>query len=490
MAVRKNLSRMGVAHFISFALSLGSVIVVSRLLTPTEIGIYSVSVAVLGVAHIFRDFGVAQYLIQAEEVGRQQFRAAFSVTLYSSWLLALILFIAREPLSLLYGHPGVAEVLGILCVNFLILPFGTPLLALMQRDLQFQYLATNMWLTNLVQTLVTIGCAYAGQSYLSMAWGALVAHVFKVVWLNCVRPGEIFMWPTVRGIGEAVKFGSLTSLASIIRELGSGAPDLILGRTLGFVDVAVFSRANGLKKMLIARVVALVRTVYFPTFASEIRQGADGAELYSLSMSYLVAIMAPVLAVMAVLAEPLILFLFGYQWERSVPLASLICVYAMLLTPYTFYSLSLIAAGEVKRNLAVESAIQGVQMLVLLSSIWLSLEDVVMLFGVATLAEILCVQRALYRTFGLSFSGHIRAVFPSLMLVPCACFGPALTVFYAIDNGLSDYHFSILAVSGVLAGAGWLVGVFVLQHPMKKEVRSLTGVLYRTGLSLFRQKVK
>jgi O-antigen/teichoic acid export membrane protein len=490
MAVRKNLSRMGMAHFISFALSFASVIVVSRVLTPAEIGIYSVSVAVLGVAHTFRDFGVAEYLVQAEAVGRQEFRAAFSVTLYSSWLLALVLFIAREPLALLYNHPGVAEVLGILCVNFIILPFGTPLLALMHRELQFHYLATNMWLTNLVQTLVTIGCAYGGQSYLSMAWGALVAHVFKVVWLNYVRPGEIFMWPTVRGLGEAVKFGSLTGLASIIREVGNGAPDLILGRTLGFVEVAFFSRANGLKKMLIARVVALVRTVYFPTFASEIRQGADGAELYSLSMSYLVAIMAPVLAVMAVLAEPLILFLFGSQWERSAPLASLICIYAMLVTPYTFYSLSLIAVGEVKRNIAVESAIQGVQILVLLSSIWLSLEDVVMLFGVVALTQIFCVQRALYRTFGLSFSGHLRAVFPSLILVPFSCFGPALTVFYAADKGLSGYHFLVLAVSGVLAGAGWLAGVFVLQHSMKKEVLNLASVFYRTCCSLFHRKDK
>ncbi|MFC6669018.1 oligosaccharide flippase family protein [Marinobacterium aestuariivivens] len=490
MAVRKNLSQMGIAHLISFLLSFGSVVVVSRLLTPLEIGVYSVSVAVLGMAHIFRDFGVGQYLVQAREVGRKEFRAAFSVTLYSSWLLAFVLFMAREPLARLYDHPGVAEVLSILCINFLILPFGTPLLALMQRELQFHYLATNLWLTNLVQTVVTIGCAFAGQSYLSMAWGALVAHVVKVVWLNCVRPGEIIMWPTVRGIGEAFRFGSLASLASIIRELGSGAPDLILGRTLGFVEVAFLSRANGLKKMLIARVIALVRSVYFPTFASELRSGVNGAELFSRSMCYLVAIMAPILAVMAVLAEPLILFLFGSQWERSAPLASLICVYAMVLTPYTFYSLSLIAAGEVKRNLAVESVIQAVQVLVLLSSIWLSLEDVVRLFGLVTMAQILCVQRALYRTFGLRFVDHMRTVFPSLMLVPCSCLGPALAVFYAMSNGLSGYHFPILAVSGLLAGVGWLTGVFVLRHPMKMEVLTLIGTLNRICFSRFRQNAK
>lgn len=477
MAVRKNLSLMGSAHLVSFVLNFLSVIAVSRLLTPQEIGIYSVSVAVLGMAHIFRDFGVGQYLVQTKEVGREQFRAAFSVTLYTSWFLALVLFFVREPLAALYEHEGVSDVLGILCVNFLILPLGTPLLSLMQRELKFKLLAVNMLLSTLVQTSVTIACAFAGQGYLSMAWGALAAHVVKVLWLNIIRPGEIFMWPTLRGLGDTVRFGSLASLASIIKEAGNGAPDLILGKTLGFVEVAFFSRANGLKKMLIARVVGLVRGVYFPTFASELRKGGDGAAMYSHCMSYMVAITGPVLAVLAIVSEPLILFLFGEQWQRAGLLGTLVCFYAMVITPYSLYSLSLIAAGAVTRNLWVESIIQCVQVLALLSSFWLPLEQVVALFGLVALAHIVCAQYAMNRTFGLGSLAHIRAIAPSMILIPFSAIGPLLIMLGAHWWGLSQWHFIILGTSGITALIGWCLGVYLTEHAMMAEVNNLTTLL-------------
>ncbi|MEH6648949.1 MAG: oligosaccharide flippase family protein [Motiliproteus sp.] len=479
MSIRRNLGKMGGASFVAFALNLSAVVIVSRILTPEEVGIYSVSVAVLGMAHIFRDFGVAQYLVQIKEVGTKEFREAFSVTLYSSWLLAGIVFAVREPFSIFYGHPGIAEILTILSANFLIMPFGTPLLALMNRELQFHFLATNLWLSTLVQTVVTVVCAYAGQSYLSMAWGALAALVFKVLWLNYVRPGEIFMWPTFKGLGNVLKFGSLTSLASIIKEFGTGAPDLILGRTLGFVDVAFFSRANGLKKMITARVVALIRSVYFPTFSSELRKGGDGAALYSHSMKYIVGVMAPLFAVMAIVSEPIILFLFGEQWGRAAPIATLICTYAMFVTPYTFYNLSLIAAGELKTNLWVESSIQGAQILVLICSIWLSLEHVVMLFGVVTLVQVVCVQHALNLTFNLGFIRHFKIILPSIFLIPFSSLGPIVIVLYSEEIIYSNNSFIILVMAGLLAVVGWLIGVFVTHHPIKREIEGVSAIVRR-----------
>ena len=92
MAIRRSLGFSALTQLINFLLSFGSVIIVSRLLTPEEIGIFSVSVSLLGFAHILRDFGVGNYLIQVKEVTRANMRAAFSVMLYSSWLIAALLF--------------------------------------------------------------------------------------------------------------------------------------------------------------------------------------------------------------------------------------------------------------------------------------------------------------------------------------------------------------------------------------------------------------
>ncbi|MCP5158255.1 MAG: oligosaccharide flippase family protein [Gammaproteobacteria bacterium] len=479
MAIRRALGISGLAQLVAFILNFISVIIVSRLLTPEEIGVFSVAVAVLGLAHIFREFGVGQYLIQASRIDQSQFRAAFSVTLFSSWIIAVTLFLLRTPLARFYGYEGVAEVLALLALNFLILPFGTPLLSLLRRELEFNKLALVLIFSAFVQTSVTIGSALAGESYLSMAWGSIASHIGKVLLLNFIRPGKTFILPTFTGLGEIARFGSISSLTSIIRELGGSAPDLILGRTLGFVDVAYFSRAVGLRKMLIEQLINLVRGVHFPTFASNLRKGKDAAQLYCQAMNYMVAITAPLLAVLALLADPLIIFLFGSQWERSVPIAILICIFSILISPYSLYGLSLIAAGKIRLSLQAEIAIQSAKIFILLSSIWFNLEHVVLFLGLAFLVEAIASQYALQKAFGLSFKTLLNGIKTALLLIPFTITGPGIIVLSSHVFQFTEFRFAILASGGALAALGWLIGVFLVNHAMKIEIVNIYNKIYK-----------
>jgi O-antigen/teichoic acid export membrane protein len=294
----------------------------------------------------------------------------------------------------------------------------------------------------------------------------------NILWLNYICPGRVFFVPTLLGISKVFKFGSLTSLTSIISEFGSGAPDLILGRTLGFVEVAFFSRAYGLKKMLVTTLFRIVRTVYFPTFAKEIRDGKKTADLYSESMVYIVAVMGPMLAFMGVVSEPLIIFLFGEQWGRSAPLASLICFYAVLSTPFSLYNVSLVASGKVVTNFVLEFTVQFVQIAVLLSSLWFDLELVVSLFILVSLAQVVGAYVALRREFSLSLLLHMKRIFSSIILIPISIAGP---VFVIYSKSLFDAQIYILVCAGLLWILGWLLGVFLLKHPMANEVQKIVS---------------
>jgi len=418
-------------------------------------------------------------LVQAIEVGRPQFRAAFTVAMCSSWLIAMVLYLIRTPMAAFYGHKGIAEILALLALNFVIMPFGTPLLSMMRRDLQFERLAWSSLFSSVIQTAVTVLAAWFGESYRSMAWGSIAAHAATMVLLNFMRPGETFVLPTTRGLREVLKFGSIASVASIVSRLGGSAPDLILGRTLGFAEVAVFSRGVGLQRMLVDRITEMVRSIYFPTFASNVRAGGNAALLYATSASYLVAVTAPVLAVLALLSEPLILFVFGTQWERSVPIASVICASALLTTSYSLYGFSLTATGRIDVFMLSELVIQVARATILMSSIWLPLEPVVYMLVLASLIEATVAQFALKRWLGLSFGQLTKHTWRSFVLVPFAAAGPAVVMLGARAGWpLHGHWFMVLLFSSLLAVFGWLAGVWVTDHAMKSEVR---GIVRRAG---------
>jgi len=470
MSIRRSLGISAFSQFSTFAINFASVIIVSRLLTPSEIGIFSVAASILAFAHVFREFGVGQFLIQAKEITRERLRAAFTVTLAISWAIAALLLLLRHPAAAFYDNAGVAGVLGLISINFVILPFGSPLLSLLRRELQFDKIALVNIANALVASTVTVITAYMGESYLSMAWGAIAGNIANVVLLNFIRRGQIFMLPTTRGLGEVVRFGSMASTSSLLTELGSSAPDLILGRTLGFADVAFFSRADALRKMTLGQLFVLVRGVYFPSFAKRVREGGHPGEMYCSSMPYMIAFTAPALALLALLAGPLILFLFGHQWERAAPLASLLCGFAVLSTSTSMVSTSLTAVGKVDVVMRAQLWLQGVRMAALASSLWWPLEGVVLAFSLAYVVELLLYFKALNVVFDVSARQLWQATRSSYLLVLWSLAGPVLVLAADDFLGLGLPPLPVLCLALPLAAIGWLAGVQIHNHPLKPEL--------------------
>ena len=77
-SVRRSIAFSVVERYASIAIGLVTTIILSRLLTPTDFGIFSIAMSFVMFADIFRDFGTGNYLLQA----RQAHRPASSVGLH------------------------------------------------------------------------------------------------------------------------------------------------------------------------------------------------------------------------------------------------------------------------------------------------------------------------------------------------------------------------------------------------------------------------
>jgi O-antigen/teichoic acid export membrane protein len=216
----------------------------------------------------------------------------------------------------------------------------------------------------------------------------------------------------------------------------------------------------------------LANGVYFPIVAQSIRSGSCPKAKYLEATNYMVAISASLLATLAIVAAPLILILFGEQWTRSANLASLLCIYAILNTPYLLAGSSLVATGHVKLNLYMQIATQSTRFLVILASLWFTLETVVAAMVFISLTQSIASHLALKSAIGLSLGALIQTLWKSFLLVPFAAIPGLLFSAFLDGNPLS----SLLVVTGSSA-VGWLFGVWVLQHPVMADIRLVTSKL-------------
>jgi len=322
------------------------IMLIARLLTPAEIGIYAVASAVTGIAQMMRDFGVGSYLIQERELTRERIQTALTVAIITSWTAGGLLYFSGSWVAGFYNEPGLADLIEIQCVNFLIIPFTAPVLALLRRDMQFAVLFRISVICSIVQFVVSVGLATLGYGYMSLAWASVANVMCLMLLVNASRPKEAWIMPGLKEWRRIASFGAQTSVASIITEIAMNMNDLILGRLLGFQAVAFYSRAQGLIYLFHRDMMNAVRRVAFPAFAQAVREDKNLLKSYLLSVNYITVFAWPFYAFLGLYAYPIIQLMFGDQWDEAIPLVRILVFAGAVGALWNLWSNALLALSN------------------------------------------------------------------------------------------------------------------------------------------------
>ena len=474
-AIRRSLAYSIADSYLALPLQLVGTMIISRLLTPAETGVFAVAAVFAAFASTFRDFGVAEYLIQENELDAEKIRAALTVNIAISWAMALLLFFFAPLAADFYRSQGVAEVMRVQAFNFILIPFGAVTMAYFRRELDFRPMFIAGLLANLATFVVAILCAFWGFGYMSLAWSSLAGVVVTVGTSIWFRPADFPKWPGVRGIVRVINFGKFATGIYFFGQLGKGAPEMIIGRAQDMVGVALFSRGSGLVELFNRTVLRAVMPVCMPYFAQHNRQTGSMISGYLMSVSYLTAIGWPFLAFMGIVAYAAIRIVYGSQWMASVPLAQILCAAGAIELIHYLAKEALIAGGDVKRSNLLQIVIQGGRIAGLFAVIPFGLIGACWGLFAAAVFGTACSQWSLSRTIGLRTRDVVAHCLPSFYI---AAVSTAPVAFWVAVEGISEDNFLRFAFGGgTLTVTMWLLALRLFRHPLWKEGGDLTKKL-------------
>lgn len=449
-------------------ISTASAMVLGRVLTPAEIGAYSMGAALGGLSQVLRDFGVGQYLVQEKELTRDKLRAALATSLAAAWLVALLLLAGAAPLARFYAAPALERVLQVLAVNLMLIPFTAVSLPCLRRQMRFAAIFAINLANALAQLACSIGLAVLGYGSLSLAWGALAGTVAALLASLCFRQPERPWLPGWRGIRRVLSFGSYAVGGGIIDEIGVSAPDLIVGKIIGLAGAGMYSKAQGLINLFSQAITSAVAPVIFPLFAAQARSGADLREMYFKTVSWMTALAWPFFTFLALMALPIIRVLYGEQWDAAVPLVRVMCAAAALYSVFNMARYLLVALGEVKAQARLDALTVPVRLLALLVAAPLGLDAVAWAVVAGAVFRAWLTWRYLARLADLRLPALLRAVQRSAVLAGVSALAP-LAVLATMRIGSGQ-----LLLPLFLAGAGtlllWLSTILLLKHELAAEI--------------------
>lgn len=471
MSLRSALMYSFSGRYLSLVMQFVTSVIVARLVTPEEMGVFSVGAAVIMIAHTLRDFGTSNYVIQEPELTDDRIRAAFTLTALIAWVVAGVLWLAASPLARFYEEAGVESVLHVMAVNFAIIPFGSITLALLRREMKFRSVMFIGIAGNFVQSGASIALVMMGYSYLGLAWAAVLGTAATVLGALIVDPRWVVSMPSLKERKRVLGFGARSSVSSISSEVSHAAPDIVLGKTLGMEATGLFGRAMGYAQLFERLLQDVLRGVMLPYLAGELREGNDLGGKVNHALSIICMVSWFMIGCTAILAEPMIRLLYGPTWIAAVPVAQVLCVVMAIRCISPTLSSAMVAIGRINvvMRISVASSLMRIVLLVLLSPF--GLIPAAVGFALAELGTVGILLAATQRAGVFTWKNYFVIAWKG---APIACAGvvPILigvNIYPAPDSGLD----LVIYVTGWLSAAGivWMAVVWGAGSPLKNELR-------------------
>ncbi|MGE6740346.1 lipopolysaccharide biosynthesis protein [Allorhizobium pseudoryzae] len=309
-----------------------SVIVLSRLLSPSDFGIVAMSWPVIGLLSIFQDFGLTQATVQRPGITREDVNFLFWLNVGISGLVALAIFATAPLAAAFYSEPKIAALLMAMSCLVLIQGLGAQHTALLNRRMRFPALSAMEVAGALGGLATSVTWALLSPSYWALFGGSLVTVLLPVIlaWtLSGWRPG---LPRRAEGARALVNFGAGLTGFNLSNFVARNADNVLIGRFLGGAQLGLYDRAYKLMLMPLRQATNPLARVMVPTLARLSDEPARYRQAYLTVVPLLLIALVPGIAALIIVAPTFIPFLLGPEWQESALIFSALG-FAGLLQP-------------------------------------------------------------------------------------------------------------------------------------------------------------
>jgi len=327
---------------VNFALA----IILARMLSPDDIGVFSMSAVLIAIAHTFRDFGVTSYLKREKELTDQTIRTARGLLYLTSWTMALAMFFSAGFWARFFNEPRVEDVVHVLALGFVFIPFGAIAQAVMARDLDVVQSSKVAAVSTTVYFIASVSLALLGFQHMTMAWANLINILIAGLAYNFFLGRRLPWMPSLQGWRHMVSFGTANMLTALCRVINVSLPDVLLGRLSVAADVGLFSRATSTVNMVGKVIEPTIGFFTLPYMARVHHTTGDVSGDYLRASSIINSILLPVLVWVALMAHDIVFFLFGEQWLAAVPAIPWLCAATAVATLFSLSAQTVTSVGR------------------------------------------------------------------------------------------------------------------------------------------------
>jgi O-antigen/teichoic acid export membrane protein len=453
----------------NFALRIGSMMILARLLSPRDFGLVGMATAVTGFLIIFQDAGLSTAAIQSPSISRAQASALFWINLSVGAGLAFFCMVTAPLLARFYHEPRVNQLTMVIATGFLFNGAAAQHRAMLARKMRIALLATSDFCATVLSVSLGISLAALGAGYWALAAMILCPSVVNLFtswmfgrWLPGLPRRET-------GVIKMIRYGSILMVDSIVIYISYNTDKILLGRFWGAQSLGFYGRAYQLMNIPTQNLSTAVNAVALPAL-SRLQHDPERLRRYFLQCYTLfLSLNMPITVACGLFGEDIIRVFLGPKWADAVPIFRLLAPTMLAMALINLPGLLLAAVGRVVQSLGLSLLIAPVVVLGYAFGLPYGPVGVAGGFSIAMLLLIVPVILWGVRGTPVSPADIWQAIRPPLYSIIVASAAAVLAAIPA--SYLSHAFFRLCFENTVLFGAYAAMLVFVMgQKPLYLNV--------------------
>jgi len=324
----RNVLWLSSGSVLSRILGLTRGVILARLLTPFDFGVYGLSQSIVGVKERIADIGAGNFLVYRPEEIEQHVETTFWVNLALSSVLLGLLAAAAPVLARIYRQPLLTPVLVLLGLGVWARVNASIHQNLLRTQSRFRALAIIDNCSGVAWLAVAVGLAWKGFGVWALVVSALAANVILAALLVATqgwRPRWSLSKSSLRLLG-GFSFWYLGQ--GLAWYLMTNLDNLLVGRFLGMSLLGIYALAFNYALLPVTLVGNAMSNVGFAELPKLYNRPEAFWSSY-VEFSRVLALLGCFAAFAALVAAPDIFpLVFGHKWDASIVPFQILSIYA------------------------------------------------------------------------------------------------------------------------------------------------------------------
>lgn len=414
-----------IASLSRYVLQFGGIMILARLLSPHDYGVFGLMAIFISIAEVLMDGGLCAAVIKKENATDVDFSTLSIYNICASLVLYIIYFTIAPYIESFYDCPRLSSYIRIYSISIIFHGVVMAPRTYAIKNMKFKVLSLITMIAGFCGLLVAIVMAYCGFGVYSLIGQYVTYSFFYTFAIFLKSKYKVKLGFSRKSFNEQFAFGINTTIANALKTLSENIYNNVIGKTCQLNQVGFYTQSSKLMQVPVGFFYNLIDTTFFPIMSQIHDKNDFTVSIIKLNVKSIKIIF--VLFTIAIsLNNEIVYFLLGKKWHGMEWTLMMLLISGLFITWGNIGRNLIKCTGKTFLILKYEAVIFLISMIALFVSAKIGYTYIVVSFLIISIVKSVYINKISNREIGIEFKEILK---PITSLFVCGCVYIILSCF-------------------------------------------------------------